>query len=202
MRDRILIATTNKGKADDFSAIFDSANIDVVTLLDIPDAPDIEETGSTFAENAILKAETMCKLLRIPVIADDSGLCVAALGGIPNIYSARYAGSDKSDDANMKKLAQAMKDEGVKSSVAYYQSAVAMAFPDGETVVAEGKMFGIVRTERKGTGGFGYDQMFYTPAFGDNVTFAELPQSVRSKVSHRAIAIGNLGRKVREIKTK
>lgn len=199
MKDKILIATTNKGKADDFCAIFNSEYFDVITLLDMPEIPDIEETGSTFIENAVIKAETISKLLNIPVIADDSGLCVSALGGIPDIYSARYAGKDKSDEANMAKLIQAMKDEGVNSSVAYYQTAVALAIPNQETITAEGKMFGIVRTERKGDGGFGYDQMFYTPAFGDNVTFAELPQSVRRKVSQRAVAIGNLNRKLQEI---
>ena len=171
----IVIATSNGGKAKDFEALFSPQGIRVLTLLDVDQAIDVEETGVTFEENAILKAETVSRLLGKTVIADDSGLEIDALNGRPGVYSARYAGLDKSDEANIDKVLNELADVPAEERTARFRCVLAVAGPGRETETFSGSCEGVIQTERKGENGFGYDPIFYVPNKGK--TMAELSGS-------------------------
>jgi len=182
-RPTLLIATNNKGKLVEFRALLPTS-IDVKTLADLGlDSP--EETGTTFAENARLKAETAARQAKLIAIADDSGLEVDALGGAPGVYSARYAGAEANDDANRVKLVRAMADVPLAQRSARFQCSVAIATPDGNTVLSAGTCEGSIGWQPKGTNGFGYDPLFIFP---DGRTMAELPSEEKNQISHRANA--------------
>ncbi|GKV66401.1 MULTISPECIES: XTP/dITP diphosphatase [unclassified Sporosarcina] len=186
----ILIATNNKGKAKDFEVLFRPLGITVLTLNDLEEHIDVEETGATFAENAILKAETVAKLLNKTVIADDSGLEVDALNGEPGVYSARFAGEPSDDEANINKLLSNL--DGVPSAErqARFRCVLAVAGPNIDTFCFSGSCEGIIASERKGTNGFGYDPVFYVPE--KNLTMAELSGEEKSVISHRGAALAQL----------
>ncbi|WAA10223.1 XTP/dITP diphosphatase [Fervidibacillus albus] len=188
--EEIIIATKNPGKAKEFEKIFNPYGIRVKTLLDFPDAPDIAETGKTFAENAILKAEGISNLLNKPVIADDSGLTIDALNGRPGIYSARYAGEEKSDEKNIEKVLYELKDVVYEDRTAQFRCTIAVNIPGENSFTVEGICHGIILSEKRGTGGFGYDPIFYYPEKGK--TFAELSAEEKNAISHRGRAIQNL----------
>ncbi|WAA11609.1 XTP/dITP diphosphatase [Fervidibacillus halotolerans] len=188
----IIIATKNPGKAKEFKKIFDPYGIQVKTLLDFPNAPDIEETGKTFRENAILKAEGIAKLLQRPVIADDSGLTIDALDGRPGVYSARYAGENKNDNDNIEKVLHEMKDVPFEDRTAQFRCTIAVTIPEEQTFTVEGVCNGIILTAKRGTNGFGYDPIFYYPDKGK--TFAELDPEEKNTISHRGRAIQKLKR--------
>ncbi|WP_316570887.1 XTP/dITP diphosphatase [Neobacillus sp. YIM B06451] len=190
--EEILIATKNAGKAKEFEAIFTARGVKVLTLLDFPDSPDVEETGTTFAENAILKAETISKKLGKPVIGDDSGLIVDALDGRPGIFSARYAGEQKNDDANIDKVLSELKGVPDEKRTARFFCALAMAVPGKETITVEGTCEGRILEERRGTNGFGYDPVFYVTELGR--AMAELSKDEKNAISHRANAMKALER--------
>ncbi|MFE6170091.1 XTP/dITP diphosphatase [Viridibacillus arvi] len=183
---QVVIATKNKGKAKDFEAIFGPLGFEVVTLFDVAPDLEIEETGTTFEENAILKAETVANLLGKIVIADDSGLQIDALNGEPGVYSARYAG-DHDDEANMQKALENL--EGVKEDdrTARFCCALAIAGPDQETTTVFGTCEGLILTEKRGTNGFGYDPIFFVPQL--NKAMAELTPAEKGAISHRGNAI-------------
>ncbi|MGE7918489.1 XTP/dITP diphosphatase [Viridibacillus sp. NPDC093762] len=183
---QVVIATKNKGKAKDFEAIFGPLDFEVVTLFDVAPDLEIEETGTTFAENAILKAETVANLLGEIVIADDSGLQIDALNGEPGVYSARYAG-DHDDEANMQKALKNL--EGVKEEdrTARFCCALAIAGPNQETTTVFGTCEGLILTEKRGTNGFGYDPIFFVPQL--NKAMAELTPAEKGAISHRGNAI-------------
>lgn len=183
----ILIATGNKGKAKEFEAIFKEKGLDVKTLLDFPDVPEVEETGKTFAENALLKAETISKQFNCLVLADDSGLMVDALNGQPGVYSARYAGKLKSDAANNAKLMHELTDIPQTERTAKFHCTLAVAAPGKESLVVEGEVKGEILAIPRGDNGFGYDPLFLVPSL--NKTMAELSGSEKNKISHRAQAI-------------
>ncbi|MCJ7839876.1 XTP/dITP diphosphatase [Lederbergia sp. NSJ-179] len=187
---QVMIATKNKGKATEFEALFSPYGIKVLTLLDIEAYPDIAETGETFAENATIKAETLSKELNAMVIADDSGLIVDELDGAPGIYSARYAGEEKNDEANMDKLLHEMRDVPDHKRTARFYCALAFARPKKETIIATGKCEGKILTERLGANGFGYDPIFYVTAVGKSM--AELTSEEKNQISHRSEALKNL----------
>lgn len=189
MKD-ILIATKNKGKAKDFESIFGPLGYIVKTLDDVASHLDVEETGSTFEENAILKAEALANELNTIVIADDSGLEVDALNGEPGIYSARYAGEAKSDDANMDKLLANLEGVPAEDRTARFVCAIALAQPGKETVTYRGTCEGEIAKERRGEYGFGYDPIFFVPA--QNKMMAELTPEQKSAISHRGAAIQKL----------
>ncbi len=189
MKD-ILIATKNKGKAKDFESIFGPLGYTVKTLDDVASHLDVEETGSTFEENAILKAEALANELSTIVIADDSGLEVDALNGEPGIYSARYAGEAKSDDANMDKLLANLEGVPAEDCTARFVCAIALAQPGKETVTYRGTCEGVIAKERRGEYGFGYDPIFFVPA--QNKMMAELTPEQKSAISHRGAAIQKL----------
>ncbi|KYD26907.1 MULTISPECIES: XTP/dITP diphosphatase [Geobacillus] len=186
----IVIATKNAGKVREFAALFEKRGIEVKSLLDFPDVPDVEETGSTFAENAKIKAEAAADRLRRPVIADDSGLAVDALGGRPGVYSARYAGEEKNDARNIAKLLSELEGVPMEKRTARFHCALAVAIPGRPTAVVEATCDGYITEAPRGEGGFGYDPVFYVPERGK--TMAELAPDEKNVISHRAKALAKL----------
>jgi XTP/dITP diphosphohydrolase len=186
----VIIATKNPGKAKEFEHIFAPRGIKVRTLLDFPEIPDVEETGQTFEENAILKAEAVSKALNKMVIGDDSGLIIDALGGRPGIYSARYAGEQKNDQDNIDKVLNELSGVLENPKTARFYCALAVAVPNNETQTVSGTCEGHILEERKGTNGFGYDPIFYVPENG--LAMAELTADEKSSISHRANALKKL----------
>ncbi len=190
MMKEIFIATNNKGKAKDFEALFLPFGIEVKTLADLPEAIDVEETGVTFEENAILKAEEVAKRFHTFVIADDSGLEIDALNGEPGVYSARYAGEEKEDEKNIDKVLTKLADVPENERTARFRCVLAVAAPNMKTVTVEGSCEGVITTERIGTEGFGYDPIFYVPQY--NKTMAEMTAKEKGTISHRGQAIQKL----------
>lgn len=188
----ILIATRNKGKAKEFESLFNAKGYGIKTLLDFPDIPDVEETGDTFQKNALLKAETIAQEFKVLVLADDSGLVVEALYGQPGVYSARYAGEDKNDAKNNAKLLNELADSGENERKAKFHCSLALAKPDGESLVIDGELHGEIAGIPRGHNGFGYDPLFYIPEL--ERTMAELSQEEKNKISHRAVALKKLER--------
>ena len=186
----VIIATKNPGKAKEFEYIFAPRGISVRTLLDFPEIPDIEETGTSFEENAILKAEAVSRVLNKMVLADDSGLMVDALEGRPGIFSARYAGESKNDEDNIDKVLSELTDVPEEQRTARFYCALAVAVPNHETLTVAGTCEGRILKERRGTHGFGYDPVFYVPEKGR--TMAELTSYEKNKISHRANALKKL----------
>lgn len=187
----VFIATRNPGKLKDFEKLFSPYGIEVKSLLDKEvDLPDIEETGQTFEENAALKAEGIAAYLNIPVLADDSGLVVDALNGEPGIYSARYAGEEKNDLANTKKLLRELEGVPVPERTARFVCVVALARPGEKTVLKRGICEGRIAEEPKGSNGFGYDPVF-CPA-GREQTMGQLSSLEKNKISHRHHALVQL----------
>ena len=183
----VIIATKNQGKAKEFESLFAAKGYEVKTLLDVPDSPDIEETGTTFEENAILKAEAISKEYNQVVIADDSGLIVDALDGRPGVYSARYAGEDKSDEANTNKVLSELKGVPEKERTARFYCALAVASPNQKTITVSGTIEGFITEQPVGKNGFGYDPIFFVKELGK--TTAELSKDEKNKISHRANAL-------------
>lgn len=186
----IVIATGNVGKAKEFAALFEQDGYQVKTLKDYPDLPDVEETGSTFEENARLKAETIANLLQQPVLADDSGLVVDALDGMPGIYSARFAGERKSDAANNAKLMSELSETPDAQRTAHFHCTLVFAAPKKESLVVEADWSGIVGKIPRGDNGFGYDPLFYLPELGR--TAAQLTSEEKNRLSHRGQAVQKL----------
>jgi len=189
----LVVATRNAGKLREFQALLVLLNYDIRSLDDFPaetEGVEIEESGSTFAENARLKAAGYSRLIPFPVLADDSGLEVDALGGRPGIHSARYAGVDASDADRIIKLLGELESRGSERS-ARFVCALALA-RNGEVIAqAEGSCPGVIINEARGANGFGYDPVFLFPDLGK--TFAELDEAEKNKYSHRARAVRELG---------
>ena len=186
---QVVIATKNKGKAKDFEALFGPLGYEVVTMFDVAPDMEIEETGTTFEENAILKAETLSKALNTIVIADDSGLAVDALNGEPGVYSARYAG-DHNDAANIVKVLVNLQDVPEEKRTARFCCALAIAGPHIETTTVFGTCEGVILDELRGTNGFGYDPIFFVPSL--NRTMAQLSPEEKGAISHRGNALVQL----------
>lgn len=189
-KKEIVIATTNKGKAAEFESMFGERGYTVKTLLDYPEIPEVEETGETFAENALLKAETIAKRLNRIVLADDSGLKVDFLNGQPGVYSARYAGETKSDAANNAKLLHEMTHAKPEERTAQFHCTLAAAAPNNESLVVEGEIEGTILRIPRGENGFGYDPLFYVPE--KEKALAEMTQEEKNSISHRANALKKL----------
>lgn len=193
---KIVAATNNSGKAREFAEILKDAGISVLTMKDVGISIEIDETGKNFAENAMIKAKAVSKLCDLPVLADDSGLCVNCLDGAPGLYSARFAGENATDKELRKKLLSEM--EGMTDRSAFFISSVVLLFKNGQAITAEGKVFGTILNEEKGTGGFGYDALFYCDEIGK--TFAEATPLEKDAVSHRGRALKALCKKIKEVK--
>ncbi|WP_273850971.1 XTP/dITP diphosphatase [Guptibacillus spartinae] len=194
---KLLIATQNEGKVKEFKRRFESDDLRVLSLLDIEGAPDVAETGSTFAENAVLKAEAIMKLTNHPVIADDSGLVIDALDGDPGVYSARYAGPEKDDEANIDKVLKEMKDVPKEKRNASFHCLLAVAIPGQNTEIFSGACNGMITYERSGSYGFGYDPIFYVPSY--DKTMAELSPEEKDAISHRGQALDRLEEVFKEL---
>lgn len=186
----VIIATKNRGKANEFVELFKKYGFQVKTLLDFPDIEEAEETGSTFEENAILKAESLSKALNRIVLADDSGLVVDALNGRPGIYSARYAGEEKNDEANLLKVLDELQDVPDNERQARFYCAIAVAAPNQKTFTVSGTCEGIILQDKKGFFGFGYDPIFFV--LEKNKAMAELLPEEKSLISHRGHALRKL----------
>lgn len=185
--DEVFIATKNKGKIKEFVVFFAEKGVAVRSLLDLEEEIDVVEDGTTFEENARKKAEEIGRMINKVVIADDSGLEVDALNGEPGIYSARYAGADKSDAANNEKLLRELSHVEGKDRSARFVCALAMYVPGKGTKALRGTCDGVIAMEAKGSNGFGYDPLFYIPSI--NKTMAELTEHEKNKISHRANAL-------------
>ncbi len=187
MSEKLILATNNVHKVAEIKAIL-GARYDMVTLKEAGIHIDIEETGSTFAENAVIKASAITRIAGGAALADDSGLVVEALNGEPGVYSARYAGEGHNDSDNIDKLLNNLR--GIKNRKAKFVSAIALCRPDGKTIVAQGEAEGIILNERRGEGGFGYDPVFFSTEL--NKTFAEATFEEKNAVSHRKRALESL----------
>nr|WP_307443202.1 XTP/dITP diphosphatase [Bacillus atrophaeus] len=185
-----IIATHNPGKVKEFKDILAPKGYDVKSLADIGFLEEIEETGHTFEENAVLKADAVAKAVNKMVIADDSGLSVDNLGGSPGVYSARYAGEQKDDMANINKVLQELKGIEKEQRTARFRCALAVSIPGKETKTVEGHVEGYIAEEPKGENGFGYDPIFIVK--DKDKTMAELTSDEKNKISHRANALKKL----------
>ncbi len=193
---RIVLATGNPGKVREIRRILGAFGVEIVpqTELGVDDA---DETGISFLENALIKARHAAELTGLPAIADDSGLVVDALDGRPGVYSARYAGAEATDDDNIEKLLHELR--GVtddKRTAAFYCCAVYVSADDSTSLVAEGRWQGRIVGERRGTGGFGYDPVFFDPECGRSA--AELGPELKNARSHRGKALAALAEMLRE----
>ena len=180
---RLVVASGNKNKLREIAEIF--TDFEVVSQKEMGFDEDVEETGKTFAENALIKARAASKALGMVALADDSGICVDALDGAPGVYSARYCGHHGSDKENRNLLLKNM--EGVENRKAYFQSAIALVFPDGRELIAEGRTNGVIRPEDVGSGGFGYDCIFYRDDLQKSFGVASAEE--KNAVSHRFRAL-------------
>lgn len=184
---RIILATHNKGKIREFREAFAELGWEAVPISEIADLPDPEETGATFEENALQKARAYAAAVGEPVLSDDSGIIADALGDRPGIYSARYAGTHGDDEANNRKLIRDLAPYTGDERKGRYVCVVALVWPDGRAVTAEGACEGIIRDFYAGTGGFGYDPLFFLPQFGK--TMAEISLEEKNSISHRGRAL-------------
>lgn len=183
---KLLLATRNKGKIEEFRRILEelaSGEIELVGLDQFLQVPDVEETGSTFEENALLKARQMCAITGIPAIADDSGLCVDYLKGDPGIFSARWSGVHGDDKANTAKVLRALADVPDQGRGAHFTCVAALALPDGRTHVEEAIFQGWILREPRGDQGFGYDPIFRPDGFA--ISSAEMSAAAKDAISHR-----------------
>ncbi|GAA3115816.1 RdgB/HAM1 family non-canonical purine NTP pyrophosphatase [Planomonospora alba] len=187
-RARVVLATRNAGKVTELRRILADAAlpVEIVGLEEFPQIGDVAETGLTFAENALLKAHAVAGASGLPAIADDSGLCVDALNGMPGIFSARWSGRHGDDAANLELLLAQISDVPEGRRGAYFACAAALALPSGQERVAEGALHGVVVRTPRGTGGFGYDPVFVPE--GETRTTAELAPGEKDAISHRGRA--------------
>jgi XTP/dITP diphosphohydrolase len=185
---RLVLATRNEHKVAELRRILSEAGIDaeLIGTSAYPDLPDIPETGTTFAANALIKARAVAEFTGLPAIADDSGLCVDALNGMPGIYSARWAGIHGDDVANLTLLLGQLRDVPQGRRTAHFQCAAAFVTPDGDERICEGTLDGSITQSPRGANGFGYDPIFVPT--GENRTTAEMSAAEKDAISHRGRA--------------
>ncbi len=186
---KYIVATNNQHKLKEIKEIL-GTKIDIVSLSDINLSVDVEETGTTFLENSLIKARTICALSGLPTLADDTGLMVDALNGEPGVYSARYAGIEHNDKANREKLLERMKNVEYKNRTASFHTVISIVYPNGKEITAEGSVNGHILFEEVGSGGFGYDSIFYADEIGKS--FAEASDEEKNSISHRGRALRNI----------
>lgn len=189
------VATKNEGKKKELLRILKPLGIDVISEKDLKEPlDDVIEDGTTFEENALIKARAACKATSLPSVADDSGLCVDALGGAPGIYTARYAGEPCDSARNNAKLLKVMTDVPKEKRTARFVSAVACVFPDGREFTVSGECEGMIGTELCGSKGFGYDPLFIS----ELGCFGEISDEAKDSISHRGKALKLLEKKLTE----
>ena len=196
MEQKIVFATGNEGKMREVRLILQDLGFPVLSMKEAGVSLDIEENGTTFAENAMIKARAVWDKTGGIVLADDSGLVVDYLGGEPGVYSARYLGEDTSYEIKNQAIIDRLADAKEEERTARFVSAIAAVLPDGSELVTEGTVEGLIAHEPAGNGGFGYDPIFYLPEYG--VTSAEIPIEKKNEISHRGKALEAMKIKLRE----
>ena len=189
---KFVLATQNQKKLREMSDILSGFGVEVVTPKSLGIDREVEETGTTFAENAMLKAKAICAAADLPAIADDSGLCVDALAGAPGVYSARYGGEGLDDVGRYRLLLENLR--GQTTRTAHFACAIACAFPNGKTLTAEGRCNGTIAFAPMGEGGFGYDPVFFVPEKAK--TFSQLTAEEKNEISHRGKALEAFAKKL------
>lgn len=190
MKRKLVLATGNMGKVAEMTRLLDPFDIEVLSVKDFDALPDVIEDGETFFENSRKKALEISKLLGLHALADDSGLEVDALGGRPGVHSSRYAGEDATDLKNNIKLLDEMKGVAEKDRTARFRCVMVAADPSGRIISAEGSCEGTITLKMQGSGGFGYDPVFYIPDLGR--TMAQLSRDEKNSISHRGRAISRI----------
>ena len=191
----LVLATRNQGKIAEMQRLLNSfpSKIQVRSSSEF-NLNDVEETGSTFEENALLKAVTIARATGFPALADDSGLCVDVLGGAPGIYSARWAGTHGDDQANIEKLLSELRNFSKEKRSARFVCVIALALPNGESEVVRGELPGTIRFETSGTNGFGYDPIFQP--LGHHQTLADMEPEEKDSISHRGFALREIAPRI------
>ena len=187
MIDKIVFATGNEGKLKEIKEILADFSVEVVSMKEMNISTDVEENGTTFEENSLIKARAISKLTGLPALADDSGLEVDYLNGEPGIYSARYLGYDTDYEYKNNYIINKLKEAKVNERTARFVCVISLVLPDGREFVKKGVMEGQIGYEIKGENGFGYDPIFYLPKYGK--TSAELSSDEKNKISHRGKAL-------------
>ncbi|HKJ98754.1 MAG TPA: XTP/dITP diphosphatase [Desulfotignum sp.] len=185
MKQILVLASTNQGKTREIQDLLKGFPLDIKNLNDFGPIPEVIEDGDTFDDNAYKKASFTARVLGYPAMADDSGLCVEALGGSPGVFSARYAGKNATDADNVAKLLADL--EPHENRRASFECVISIAVPTGAALTYEGSCEGIITRKPAGENGFGYDPLFYFPAY--DKTFAQLPMEEKAQVSHRGKAL-------------
>lgn len=194
-RVKLVVASSNAGKLAEFRDLLGDSDYRFVTQGELGVA-DVDETGLTFVENALLKARNAARATGLPALADDSGLCVDALGGAPGLYSARYAGPQGDAQANIAKLLEAMKDVPPAQRGAHFIAVIVLLrhADDPQPIIAEGRWSGVILESPRGSGGFGYDPVFLDPE--NNLSAAEFEPAIKNRLSHRGRALALLRQKL------
>ena len=188
------VATNNQKKLKEIQRILDSFSITAKTLKELDISIEIEENGTTFEENAVIKAKTIAEIAKLPTISDDSGLEVDALNGAPGVYTARFAGEHATDDENIDKLLADMEGVEKEKRTARFVSAVCLYMPDGRNTVCRGTCEGWIGYERIGDGGFGYDPVFMV----GETSYSQMSPEAKDAISHRGSALRQLKEKISE----
>ena len=196
---KVILASKNPHKLTELSVILSQHGFEIALASEYGLDIDVDETGTTFEENSLLKAEAVMKASGLPVLADDSGLMVDALDGAPGVYSARY-GHKSSDGERTAFLLENMKDVPDEKRTAKFVCVITCLWPDGRKIVARGECPGVITREVHGENGFGYDPVFYLPELG--MTYAELPSEQKNAISHRARALQEFCRKYQQMQEK
>jgi XTP/dITP diphosphohydrolase len=199
MATTVVLATRNAHKLDELRRILAAhgLDIDLRSVADFANAPEVPETESTFAGNALLKARAICAATGLPAVADDSGLCVDALNGMPGILSARWAGGHGDDAANLRLVLDQLSDTPDTRRGAAFVCAAAVVLPDGTERAVEGSVDGSIIRETRGDGGFGYDPIFVPTGYA--LTFAQIPAAEKDAMSHRGRALQQLAPVLRDL---
>jgi len=184
---QLVVASGNKGKLREFAELLKGVVETVLSPADFPGFPEVVEDGATFEENALKKARSAAQFTGLPVLADDSGLCVEFLEGRPGVYSARFAGEGAGDAANNARLLQELAGVPTEKRGAAFHCVIALCLPDGTCQTFDGSLPGVILEAPRGSGGFGYDPLFLVPEYGQ--TFSELPLAIKNRISHRGRAM-------------
>ena len=186
-KKRLIFATTNQGKMDEIRMIMADTNLEILSMKDLDINVDIEETGETFEENAIIKAKAICEITGEMVLADDSGLEVDYMDKAPGVYSARYLGEDTPYSVKNQTIIDNLKDAKGDERSARFVCVIAAAFPDGKVITARETIEGMIATEERGVHGFGYDPILFVPEY--NMTTGEMLPEMKNQISHRGKAL-------------
>lgn len=196
---RIIVASNNAHKIKEIKQILEALEFEVISLKEAGINVDVEENGTTFMENAYIKASEIHKLHKEDLIlADDSGLMVDALGGAPGVYSARYAGEHGNDKKNNEKLLAELKSNKIEERTARFVCAMVLITDDERVIKVQGEIEGYIKEELNGCGGFGYDPLFFVPEY--KMTFGEMTEEMKNSISHRSRALSKLKEELQKIK--